>query len=107
MTKDFQITGVVAPLDWTWVVTDPLGNQVLPGHPPPDPGVGWLGSVDFYAGTPIDPVGTGGSNPEVGTFGVVVSFLGDVAFCTEQFPTPEPATLALLAFGGLLVRRRR
>lgn len=29
------------------------------------------------------------------------------SFVLEQIPTPEPATLALLAMGGLLLRRRR
>jgi len=98
MDKDFQITGVIAPPDWTWTITPPVAGQPLPSHT--NPGTGWVGSVDYYAGTPIE-IG------QSGNFGLIVSFEGSVAFCTEQVPTPEPATLALLAFGGLLVRRRR
>ena len=44
---------------------------------------------------------------ETGNFGLIVSFVGDVAFCAEQVPTPEPATLGLLAIGGLAMMRRR
>jgi len=98
MTKDFQIIGVIAPADWTWVITAPAPDLPLPSHT--NPGTGWVGSVDMYAGTPVDIGSTG-------NFGLVVSFVGDVAFCTEQVPTPEPATLGLLAIGGLAMLRRR
>lgn len=98
MDKPFSIIGVVAPPDWTWIITAPAAGQPLPGHP--SPGTGWVGMVDFYAGSPI-AIGSSGN------FGLVLQFDGSVQFCTEQYPTPEPATLALLLCGGLFLRRSR
>lgn len=94
MNKEFSIIGVVAPADWTWTITPPVGGQPIPNG-----GTGWLGSVDYYAGTPIE-IG------QSGQFGLVISFAGSVEFCTEQIPTPEPASLVLLALGALMLRRR-
>ncbi len=83
MNKPFDIVGVVAPADWSWAIT-----------PPSPSGPGYLGTVDYYAGTNI-PIG--GS----GTFGLVVSFLGSVQFSLEQNPTGETATIP--APGALLL----
>lgn len=86
MNKPFSIVGVVTPPDWTWAIT-----------PPAQGATGYLGTVDYYAGTPI-PVGGSGS------FGVVVSFLGSVQFCLEQVPTGESAVVpapAALLLGGI------
>ncbi len=97
MDKTFSIVGVVAPPDWTWTITQPVSGQPLPGDT--SSGTGWVGTVDYYAGTPIP---MGGS----GQFGLAVQFAGSVAFSTAQIPTPEPASLILLALGSLLLRRR-
>ncbi len=98
MNKPFSIVGVVAPPDWTWSITPVASGQQLPNQPPGT--LGWVGKVDYNAGTPIAP-------GQTGTFGLVVSFTGSVQFCTAQVPTPEPATMCLLALGGLVLARRR
>jgi hypothetical protein len=98
MNKAFSIIGVVAPPDWTWAITAPASGQQLPNQPPGT--LGWVGTVDYYAGTAIAP-------GQSGNFGLVVSFLGSVQFCTQQYPTPEPATLAILGLGGLTLLRKR
>ena len=85
MNKPFSIVGIVAPPDWTWAVTPPTSGST-----------GWLGAVDYYAGTPI---GIGNS----GNFGLVVSFAGSVAFSLEQVPSGEPATVPVPAPGALLL----
>jgi hypothetical protein len=101
MTKFFSIsTSVIAPDDWTFAVTQPLvaGGQTLPN----DNGIGWVGTIDYYIGAGA-PIGIG----ESGDFGFKVTFDGSVEFCTEQIPTPEPATMALLSLGALVLRRKK
>jgi len=100
MDKTFSITSVIAPLGWTYVVTAPQEGLDLPGDTPH--GTGWVGSVDYYYGGSGTEIAIGDS----GDFGLKVSFVGSVAFCTEQVPTPEPTTLALLSVGALALIRR-
>ena len=100
MTKLFSIsTSVIAPDDWTFVVTQPL---VGGGQPLPKGGTGWLGTIDYYVGSG-SPIAIGDS----GDFGFKISFKGSVDFCTEQVPTPEPTTIMLLSLGALAFTRRK
>lgn len=101
MTKSFSIsTSVITPDDWTFIITQPSvlgGGQLLPNG-----GTGWLGTIDYYMGTG-SAIGIGQS----GDFGFKVSFAGSVDFCTEQIPTPEPATMTLLCIGALALTKRK
>jgi hypothetical protein len=100
MNQSFTIAGVITPLDWTYIITPPEDGLPLPGdeyH-----GDGWVGYVDYYIGSG-DPIGMGGS----GDFGIKLVFAGSVEFCTEQVPTPEPATIGLLGLGALVLLRKK
>jgi hypothetical protein len=103
MDKTFSIltSPIIAPTGWTYSITQPTGGQPIPNG-----GTGWLGTVNFTntSGDPQNNI----SDTETGTFGFKVSFLGSVAFCTEQTPVPEPATLALLLIGmvSFIIRRK-
>jgi hypothetical protein len=97
MTKTFTISNIITPEDWTFVITQPVS-----GMPIPNGGTGWLGTIDYYIGSG-SPIAIG----EEGEFGFKITFAGSVDFCTEQVPTPEPATLALLCIGALALRKRK
>ncbi len=98
MDKDFDILSAMVPNGWTAVITQPTSGQPLPNG-----GTGWVGTIDYYAGTGYEIPNDG----SIGTFGWVMSFIGTVNYCTEQYPTPEPVTAGLLALGGLVFLRRR
>ncbi len=98
MTKPFTITGVVAPIGWTYTTPTVSSGQTWPHSTV----TGWMGSVTYTAGSGYEI-----ENSETGEFGLRVKFDGSVAFCTEQIPTPEPMTIAMLGLGGLLIRRKK
>lgn len=98
MSKPFTITGVTAPMGWTYAVSPILSGQPLPVGV----GTGWMGVVTYTANPGYEIV-----NGDTGTFGVRVKFDGTVAFCTQQTPIPEPMTIAMLGLGGLLLKRKK
>jgi hypothetical protein len=100
MTQPFTITTAFAPFGWDYTISPISGPGVVFPH---DSGTGYLIDVLFTSTDSqydIDPT-------EVGTFGVRMQFDGSVAFCTEQTPIPEPATLAMLGLGALGLLRRK
>jgi hypothetical protein len=102
MNKTFTLSSVQAvdPNDWTYNVVQPLGtpSAIYDAHGNP---WSYVGTVNFYAGTPVP------NDDSTLTFSYKMSFLGSIAFEQEMIPTPEPATLTLLALGGLALMRRR
>lgn len=98
MTKSFTIAGVIAPPDWTYTITPPVGGQPISVWPY----TGWVGQINYDIGAG-DPIVVGDS----GDFGMKLVFVGGVSFCTEQVPTPEPATIGLLGLGALALLRKR
>lgn len=88
----FTITYMnVANPGWSITVTDP----VLTGDK-------YVGSVLYTGGTPV-AAGTGTFD-----FGYKLTFSGSTSypFTQEMIPLPEPATMSLLALGGLALLRR-
>jgi len=102
MNKTFQLSApsVYGPSGWTSNMTQPL---LTPSTIYDGDGNLWSysGVMNFYAGTPVPNDGSTLS------FGYKMSFLGSILYAQEMIPTPEPATLGLLAFGGLVLLRRR
>jgi len=102
MSKAFTLDNVsvsavdnLNPNDWTFGVIGPTFD-----------GTNWVGTVNYYAGTPV----AAGDSLD---FGYRMTYLGTTSFHEELTPSntgvPEPGTLVLLAGGlvGLLVVRRK
>jgi hypothetical protein len=100
MTQSFSFitSGLLAPAGWNASVTLVTAGNIPNGGP-----MGYVGTINYVMGSGGSPVIVG----DTGTFGFKVSFLGNANFSTEQIPTPEPATIALLGLGGVALLRRR
>ena len=96
-TFSFVSSGTLAPAGWTAVL-----SPVTAGYMPNGGPMGYVGTIDYYQSAG-DAIAIG----DIGTFGFKVSFLGSIAFSTEQIPTPEPTTILLLGLGAMSVIRRR
>jgi len=102
MTQNFSFvtSGLLTPANWNASVTAVTAG-ILPNT---NNVAGYVGTINYVMGTGGSPVVIG----DDGTFGFKVSFSGTTDFTTEQIPTPEPTTIALLGLGGLaLIKRRR
>lgn len=89
MHAEFQISGVISPMDWTWEVSEP---QVLDDNL-------WHGRIDYYAGTPINigqtmSLGFYVSGPAVGT-----EFTLNQVPSGESIVVPAPGALLLAGLG--------
>jgi hypothetical protein len=100
MDQAFTIDSTLEPTGWSPTITPASTGSFfdMDGRP----WAAW-GAVDYVATAPQYYIPNGGS----GLFGAGVTFGQTVQFEVEQIGiVPEPVSLALLALGGLFLRRR-
>ncbi len=95
-TFSFVSSGLLVPAGWNASIIGPS-----PGQIPNDGGPGYVGAINY-----VNATGDAISVGDIGTFGFKISFDGSIAYCTEQVPTPEPATIGLLGLGALVLLRK-
>jgi len=109
-----NLTGV----DWTdyhWEIINVTGGTATFADPgdfsvaPFDTKVLTLDTLDAFGGGPVLDGSVFAPGQNSGPLDIVTDPAGVelVSFTLVQYPTPEPATLAVLALGGLVLLRRR
>jgi MYXO-CTERM domain-containing protein len=101
MTQSFTVLATSSPDGWVAPTVSDVTEGTV-GHGDAQV-TGYMVTVDYLWGGEGTEVAIG----DDGSFGIKVQFSGSVAFCTEQTPTPEPGSLALIGMGALALLRRR
>jgi hypothetical protein len=96
MAHTYTLSTPVMPTDWYADISSTVYAMMPNGN------MGYVTQIDYFMGSGL-PVLMG----DDGTFGFKVVFNGSTAYCTEQWPTPEPTTILLLGLGAMSVIRRR
>jgi hypothetical protein len=102
MKKSFNFVGTpTGPANWTAATAAPTYGTFTDLD-----GTVWtnsyMGSVIYTSSAPIYDIAVGSA----GAFDLSFSWIGSTVYQLELVPTPEPVSLALLALGGLFLRRR-